>query len=118
MSPGRLLTDMNSEEFSVAIFLQMQREMLIAIREVNTNLHEMQKGQADIATRLAKIEAKPIEDYIKELADLKASLRALQERHIREDGAKSLVAWLKDYTPWLFAIGAALFAYMTKGPGK
>jgi len=114
MSPGKLLTDMSEEHFTDQLYLQMMREMLTGLREVNASLHGLQETNMDIVQRLSKIEARPIEDLTKTMAAMDARLKLMEDRHLKEDGARSFVAWLKDYTPWLAAIGIAIFAYLEK----
>lgn len=77
-----------------------QRDTLTELRGINKNL-------ADQGERLAKLEANPVKALEDRVLQLENELQ-------RRRGASNLLAWLKDYTPWIIIMMGGAYAYFTK----
>lgn len=104
-----ILMSVPDDNFSEQLMLTLLRQMIQSIEEVNTSLHEMNTTQLDMVQRLTSLEASPV-------ASLEARLVLLESDRLREQGAHDLIKWIKDYTPWLFALILGGVAYFTKKP--
>lgn len=103
-----------AEQFGTEVHMILLRQMIDTLKSMDTrmeNIHSAQVKQleasADVATRLATLEANPV-------AALEARLLVIENERQQEAGARNLIAWMKDYTPWLFAIIGGVWLYFEK----
>lgn len=104
MRESDLFDEQPGERELVIVLLQ---QMSTGMERLNSQMGEVKATTADINLRLAIIEANPITALVQRL-------EALEDAEQRRKGAYNLVAWMKDYTPWLLAIAVGLYAVAIK----
>lgn len=117
--PGfELSEDVKVADVNQQMMVIMLRQFTDTMRGVSANLQALQQSHVDILTRLTAIESNRMDDRVAaaaiELERLEGRLRNIEDERNQQKGAALLLAWLKDYTPWLIAIAFGMWAYFTK----
>lgn len=113
---GRILTPKSEEaimrESEVLVLRQLSDGVSALTREMGTNREMMMGIREDMA--VIKERQRAYADVRDDLSAVVSRIEAIEKRNAQQDGAMSFATLLKDFGPWIMAIGAAIYAFFKR----
>ena len=116
VSSGETLMAVSDDRVLAQAQLLTQRAQEDTLHRMGQAMQTLMSQMGEVRESVIRIEAQDVkQQFIDMRAEMKAlSVRTQQLENVQEQrkGAFSFLAWLKDYTPWILAAGAAVLAYI------
>lgn len=112
--PDEIMTPVTKPEAVSMAEIHAMRQLTDAVATLTRQVERMNGKVDDVRERVIKLEAREYERQIEGLSErLTAAFKRIDDLEGTRDqqkGAKALIDWLRQTTPWLLAVGAAVFA--------